>query len=855
MAPTLGDIWGPFHRSEDRPNGSHHRATHWRCIDTFRPANAPINIDIADKLSLMKNEEWFDKALQDAVDASKSCNGEKTAMAGHLRKCPHATPAEKALAAKIAPTQSEKKIAEKRKLEKTASDVDGNTADDEAGGSSQRGAKRKKVDKSFTQSKLEVFRGLDIPFSEVQKDAIHEQFLRATQSANLPEHWVEDPEILKLFIMFRGRALDVIPTRAALGGPLLTRASERVDAEIADVVKGENVLMSTDGVRTVAKDNVAGVMLSHKFKSLLIDTLRTNNWKKDGASLAIRFGEMIDKAERVLGCNVAGFLTDNDGGSKRGRNDLGVLRPWILLFACCAHQGQLILGEYIRENKEAAKLFEELIEFVHWLNNHDKVRDIFDAHQRALDPHGKVLTYLVANLTRWTTHLVAALRFQRLKEPIRKAILNDREDIIKAQVGAETRTRQKAALRRDAIEHCESVELSSWWDRLESVVVDMEHICYLTNIAQSDHVRPDQFLLAFAGLYRHFLGHENTSLGKHMCKRLEKRWKEMDQAVFILALVLNPFEMLSRFGNKANIDIFILAAEISKLYIRVNSRPSTTPLTPEQEANKKSALEQRARQVTTAFMAYLSGTGAFALWSNADSASKASYIELNGDNPIPFWNFRRANADTAELANFALLLLYLVANQAGLERSFSDFLNKKNKKRARLGLQKMTQQSKVTRRIREDQYTEGLRQKRDGRKNHSEVQIKTLLAVPRYADANISDTDSDNAERPRESVLVSSRAAWRKQVAAWQSEMRDADDSDSDTNDTPQTAAGGRRRVAWLPIQLDKLFGGDLKEPMPRPSRAAVSEEGLYMELLAAEHSGEEPDDGELEGSGDDYLG
>jgi hypothetical protein len=27
------------------------------------------------------------------------------------------------------------------------------------------------------------------------------------------------------------------------------------------------------------------------------------------------------------------------------------------------------------------------------------------------------------------------------------------------------------------------------------------------------------------------------------------------------------------------------------------------------------------------------------------------------------------------------------------------------------------------------------------------------------------------------------------------------------------------------------------------------------MQLLAAEHSGEEPNDGELEGSGDDYVG
>jgi hypothetical protein len=119
-------------------------------------------------------------ALQDAINAEKGCNGEKGAMAGHLRKCVNATPAETALAAKIAPTKSEQKAAEKRKLEKTPAS-DGNTADDEASGSGERGAKRKKVEKSFTQSKLEVFRGLDILFSEAQKEAIHEQFLRDSE--------------------------------------------------------------------------------------------------------------------------------------------------------------------------------------------------------------------------------------------------------------------------------------------------------------------------------------------------------------------------------------------------------------------------------------------------------------------------------------------------------------------------------------------------------------------------------------------------------------------------------------------------------------------------------------------------
>jgi hypothetical protein len=162
---------------------------------------------------------------------------------------------------------------------------------------------------------------------------------------------------------------------------------------------------------------------------------------------------------------------------------------------------------------------------------------------------------------------------------------------------------------------------------------------------------------------------------------------------------------------------------------------------------------------------------------------------------------------------------------------------------------------KVTRRIREDQYADGLRQKREGRKNHSEVQITKLLAVPRYADANVSDTDGEAGEKSGESVLVSSPAAWRKQVAKWQSEMQEVE-SDSDTDNGPRASqsTGGRRRASWLPIKLDKLFGGDLPQPI-RIRPQVVSEEALYIQLLAAEHSGEEPDDGELEGSGDDYCG
>ncbi|KAJ7886598.1 hypothetical protein B0H14DRAFT_2338165, partial [Mycena olivaceomarginata] len=52
---------------------------------------------------------------------------------------------------------------------------------------------------------------------------------------------------------------------------------------------------------------------------------------------------------------------------------------------------------------------------------------------------------------------------------------------------------------------------------------------------------------------------------------------------------------------------------------------------------------------------------------------------------------------------------------------------------------------------------------------------------------------------------------------------------------------------------LSLLFGGKIPNPLQRLSRKAFTRETLLMELLAQEHSDEEPDDGELEGSGDDY--
>jgi phage terminase small subunit len=70
--------------------------------------------------------------------------------------------------------------------------------------------------------------------------------------------------------------------------------------------------------------------------------------------------------------------------------------------------------------------------------------------------------------------------------------------------------------------------------------------------------------------------------------------------------------------------------------------------------------------------------------------------------------------------------------------------------------------------------------KRDSHKNHDEDNVKLLLAVPRYAEALLSDTDdSDEEGAERVSVVVRSRAGWRKQMAKWQEELREEEVNES----------------------------------------------------------------------------
>ena len=219
-------------------------------------------------------------------------------------------------------------------------------------------------------------------------------------------------------------------------------------------------------------------------------------------------------------------------------------------------QFQLILGEYFAVNREAAEMAEEATDLIGWVLNHGRVHSVFNASQ--VEVFGKVLAFLVANLTRWGTHFYAFDRLDELKDPMRQAVISRRQDIISAQVGAEKNRQKRQKLEDDANTHCELIDDGSFWRRLKAIVDDLEPICLGINMNQTDAMRPDQALLTFAGIFSYFQKHSKPTVAAGMTTRIEKCWKALDQPMFVLALVLHPIEGISRFGDKAAISPFTL---------------------------------------------------------------------------------------------------------------------------------------------------------------------------------------------------------------------------------------------------------------------------------------------------------
>ncbi|KZV87113.1 hypothetical protein EXIGLDRAFT_724065 [Exidia glandulosa HHB12029] len=170
------------------------------------------------------------------IDSVRGDPGKKGPMVLHLLggqrsgdACKHASKAARAAARKV----------------RGDDDAESESSDN----ATERAPKRKRtavqnqVEINFTQGILPRIKGVDLPFSDSQTKAIEEQCARATVSANLPFRWIEDPEVIRLFLMMRTRALDVLPSSKVVGGRLLNEEGHRAEDNLRTVFRGKSVTL------------------------------------------------------------------------------------------------------------------------------------------------------------------------------------------------------------------------------------------------------------------------------------------------------------------------------------------------------------------------------------------------------------------------------------------------------------------------------------------------------------------------------------------------------------------------------------------------------------------------------------
>ncbi|KAJ6563171.1 hypothetical protein B0H10DRAFT_1966265 [Mycena sp. CBHHK59/15] len=294
--------------------------------------------------------------------------------------------------------------------------------------------------------------------------------------------------------------------------------------------------------------------------------------------------------------------------------------------------------------------------------------------------------------------------------------------------------------------------------------------------------------------------------------------------------------------------------------------------------------------VSKAFMQYLARTGDFEDFNAKDWES----LYENTD-PIEVWEALVDSAHLAELARFAIIILNIVANQAGCKRTFLRTKVEQADHRNRLGLEKTDKWTKVRAEIRSEHEKQNLLKPRHARKNHKST--ATLLSVPRYYDLledqeDVAMRSPDGSRKGRYSTrwkakspvtLVQIRkadpsepnttkphfnrgrgsdaAGWRTEMGKWIGDARAAERAEreeavdgGDESDNDLTSCLPNCLPVWKQMTLAVLFRGAEKPRARKPAAQAMEQEELLMQALAEAEEDGVPDDGAIEIDSDDEF-
>ncbi|ETW84645.1 hypothetical protein HETIRDRAFT_48430 [Heterobasidion irregulare TC 32-1] len=244
-------------------------------------------------------------------------------------------------------------------------------------------------------------------------------FTRLLVANGVAWYVTENPET-KAFVNKWCPKIVHIPHRQLLAGPLLDKAVEMAVGKVQARVKGGLAMGECDGWTHGSKTPIETSMMTVANEHYLVCTHDLSGQPKTGDNLYAIIKSDKQYIEDTYLVEIIAWITDDGPDGKKAHRLLHQDHPWIIVSVCWAHQINLIVGDYLKQNPMLKLYVNQAIKVIKWFRDHDLPCQWLNQEQLLDHPHALALVLPV--ITCWMYHYLSISRLLTVSGPLRALV-------------------------------------------------------------------------------------------------------------------------------------------------------------------------------------------------------------------------------------------------------------------------------------------------------------------------------------------------------------------------------------------------------------------------------------------------
>ncbi|CAB4419113.1 unnamed protein product [Rhizophagus irregularis] len=422
----------------------------------------------------------------------------------------------------------------------------------------QNQPKRRKSSTSTISSSTSSFRQQSItnfcarPMSINDRPTFEFLFLRMIVSNGLPFTFLENEDTQAVFnFILPGLSL---PNRKAISGRVLKKCANTLKKNITDIAKKDidGVTATFDGWTNVKAEHIWEVVLLTSQGQSLIWGAHDISGEFSRTENVIQHIKNLMLETNNEGINIKAFISDSAGEYTAARKQLR--REYLnkVFLPCMAHQMNLVFGDIFKESVHYKRTSAEAVRIVSYFHKSPYFTGNLRDEQTRI--YNKTVSLLSPGDTRWNSYYFCFHSILKTKVALKfiSAKFNEhRSNVIRTNgipnVIPNNTSKKNNNERKLPDDIADIINDNDFWLTLVELQNLLYPLCGFLNKLQKDTASLYEVIHCFAYVTKIFNEHTDSNFSEKMVERMEKRWKQWEQPLLILSMVLHPSYKVSRF--------------------------------------------------------------------------------------------------------------------------------------------------------------------------------------------------------------------------------------------------------------------------------------------------------------------